>query len=373
MRIVYCVHSLQVGGIESITVAKANALANLSGNKVWIITCCDPAPISAFPVYEKVCLCGIQHPNNKPFPWNLLQIYFGIRIELQNILQTIQPDIVVSTGGIDKWLIPSKKRTWSTIREIHFIHDYRRKESIPFPQKLVAVIGEALDYRFLTRNYDSIVVLTEEDRHAFWKDSMKVHVIPNMCRFNNTTVSNVNEKRILAVGRLAKVKNYSSLLRVARSVFDRFPDWRLDILGDGQERSAIEKEIYELSLSEHVFLRGDKEDVQSWMSNSSLLVLTSKLEGFAMVLVEAMACGLPVVSYDCPYGPRSIISDGIDGFLVPLGDEEALAGRICELLENENLRRSMGQAALIKSKRYHIDNILSLWTDLFEQLSNNRG
>ena len=175
-------------------------------------------------------------------------------------------------------------------------------------------------------------------------------------------------KRIIAVGRMADEKNYPSLLRIVRIVFDRYPDWRLDILGDGADRPVIEDLINHYSLRDNVFLQGRQTNVQEWMAESSMMVLTSKYEGFAMVLVEAMTCGLPVVSYACPVGPKSIISDGVDGFLVPPGDEEAFASRICELIADRTLRRRMGSEAIKKAERFKPETVITQWVDLFKQL-----
>jgi glycosyltransferase involved in cell wall biosynthesis len=157
-----------------------------------------------------------------------------------------------------------------------------------------------------------------------------------------------------------------SLLRAFRTVADRFPEWRLEIIGDGEERRMLADETGRLSLGDNVMLEGEMEDVRERLLSSSCLVLSSRFEGFGMALVEAMACGLPVVSYACPAGPGDIITDGVDGFLVPPGDEKALADRICTVIGDDGLRNRMGEAAFRSSARYDIDRIVSMWMDLFE-------
>lgn len=371
MRIVYCINRLAVGGIEAITVAKANLLSE-KGNQVWIITCCEASPSSPFPISEKVTLCGIDYPCSfiYKFPWNIFHISFTVKKKLRGLLREIEPDIVVSADGIDKWLVPVRKPSWSSIREIHSFHDSRWMVPGSMRHKLIVRVGEFLDYKRVKR-YDRIVILTEEDYKKYWKRKANVCVIPDFCRFTRGKISQQVNKRIIAVGRLADEKDYPSLLRVARIVFNRYPDWCLDILGEGDERPVIESMIKRYSLQDNVFLQGAQTNVQDWMAESSILVLTSKYEGFAMVLVEAMTCGLPVVSYACPVGPKDIISDGVDGFLVPPGDEETFASRICELIADEPMRKRMGASALKKSERYEADTVINQWIDLFEQLRLN--
>ena len=364
MKIVYCMNSLWVAGVEAITVAKANLLSE-KGNQVWLVTCCNRYPSSPFPLSEKVVLRGIDFRDYK-FPWNFLHLVFGLKKKLYELLCEIEPDVVISTGGVDKWIVPLRKSSWSTVREIHSVHDYRRYSNGSWRKKLSLRVGEFLEYKLINR-FDRIVVLTEEAR-ASWKSKANVCVIPDFCRFTSTSITQHVNKRIIAVGRMADEKNYPSLLRIVRIVFDRYPDWRLDILGDGADRPLIEDLINHYSLRDNVFLQGRQTNVQEWMAESSMMVLTSKYEGFAMVLVEAMTCGLPVVSYACPVGPKSIISDGVDGFLVSPGDEEAFASRICELIADHTLRRRMGSEAIKKAERFKPETVITQWVDLFKQL-----
>ena len=366
MRIVYCLNWLVYGGLEAITVAKANLLAE-KGHQVWIITCCDGSPRSPFPLSEKVTIYGIDFPGRYKFPRNMFHIFFTLKKKLRGLLREINPDIVVSADGVDKWLIPARKPSWSSVREIHSVHDNRRRTTGPLFEKLIVRVGELIDYKLIKR-YDRIVILTEEDYEAYWKNLANVCVIPNFCRFKRGKLSGLSHKKIIAIGRLSDVKDIPSLLRVVRIVFNKHPDWCLDILGEGEDRPLIEDLINRYSLKDNVFLRGTQANVQDWIAESSILALTSRYEGFSMVLVEAMTCGLPVVSYACPVGPRDIISDGVDGFLVPPGNEEVFASRLCELIEDEPKRKQMGAAALKKAERFQSDIVISRWIDLFKQL-----
>lgn len=378
MTILYCLNYISsTGGVQIVTITKANALSKHVENNVWILACCDDSGRSCIPISESVGIIGIQQRDlTWRQPWVKIQQTFKLPSlirQFREYLLQIKPDILISTGGFDRWLVPFIKGPWSTVREFHTVKDYRERFSHAPIQKVFASIDGFLENHFFLRRYDRIVVLTEEERAAQWRENKKkVRVIPNPIRFTDTTLSSLKNKRILACGRLCYQKSFSSLVRAIRPVFDRFPDWRLDIIGDGQEYASLQEEITRLSLNNHVFLRGNQANVQDWMADASIFVMTSRSEGFGLVLVEAMSCGLPPVSFACPAGPKDIISDGVDGFLVPPGDEEILSERICALIEDESLRKKMSAAALKKAERYRIPRITEQWMALFEELQQEK-
>jgi glycosyltransferase involved in cell wall biosynthesis len=175
-------------------------------------------------------------------------------------------------------------------------------------------------------------------------------------------------KRIVAAGRLTHQKNFVSLVRAFSVVAAKHPDWSLDIYGEGVQRQMLEQEIEQLGLNGVVNLCGYTPNLSLAYSKASIFVLSSMYEGQPSVMLEAMSCGLPVVSYACPCGPRDIISDGKDGFLVPVNDEKQLADRICYLIEHEDVRLQMGAAAIEKSRQFSLDKIMARWTSLFDSL-----
>lgn len=377
MTILYCLSYLATfGGIEIVTLTKANALSEYAENNIWILSCCEDSGRSCIPVSDNIEIIGIQQRDlTWRHPWVKIQQAFklpSVIRRFKEIIVKINPDIIVSTGGFDRWLVPFIKGPWSTVREFHLVKDYRERFRNSPSQKVAASIDGFLENHFFLRQYDRIVVLTEEERASRWSDNKKVCVIPNPIRFTKTAISSLKNKRILACGRLCFQKDFSSLIRAVRPVFDRFPDWRLDIIGDGEEHALLQEEIANLSLNDNVFLRGNQANVQEWMTDASVFVMTSRFEGFPLVLSESMSCGLPVVSYAYPCGPKDIISDGVDGFLVPPGDKELLSERICALIEDESLRQKMGAAALKKSERYHISRITKQWMALFKELQHEK-
>ena len=146
----------------------------------------------------------------------------------------------------------------------------------------------------------------------------------------------------------------------------RHPDWVLDIYGEGELKDYYQKIIDDLNIN--MIIHHPEATILQRYCESSMLLLTSVYEPFGLVMPEAMSCGLPVVAFDCPYGPADIITDGVDGFLVKNRDINEFADRVCQLIEDKELRMRMGQAAIKSAQRYRADLIMPKWKDLFEQL-----
>lgn len=354
------------------TLAKASALAEIKSNDVWILYA-DHSGIRYYPISSSVHTVDLDinyYEDDWKSRWNVLKgLFFKRRLHKKHLakqLRLIRPDVVVSVGQSEKNFLPFIQGSWITIREFHFVKNYRTLHANSFFNRILAWGGNSLD-RVVLRKYDGLVSLTQEDKKDNWNNWNKVHVIPNPVRLS-PLYSSLESKRILTVGRLEYQKNFISLIRAFSIVHKRFPEWTLDIYGEGNERHSLLSEIQALSLSSSVRLMGIRSDIQGLMPDYSLFTLSSRFEGFPLVLVEAFSCGLPVVSYACPCGPKDIIRDGVDGFLVPPGDEAMLAERICRLIENDAIRKQMGNAALERAKEYSIEKIVFLWMSLFEEL-----
>lgn len=376
MKIAYCLDSVSaMGGIERVTLSKANALADVEGNVVYLIVTRGWG-IPVFPLHPRIQVINLDL-KDRPCTslirmfWNSCLGGIEHKKKITQVLDEIRPDIVVSTGMAEKFLIRSLTLSYTPliIKEIHFNTDCRLVEAQGFLEKIIATIGHFKDYYYKMKSIDQIVILTEEDKLRNWKGKDKVTIIPNPLT-NNTTLppSLLNEKRVIAAGRLVRQKNFESLIRSWKQVHALHPDWKLDIYGEGPLKSSLEKQINELNLRGIVRLQGKTNEMFKEMSESSLFVLSSIYEGFGLVLIEAMSCGLPVVSYACPCGPKDIIDEGKDGFLMPVNDEQTLADRVIRLIEDEELRRQMSKAALQKSEKYRMDKIIPMWMNLFEEL-----
>ena len=376
MRIVYCTSSLSIGGIQSVTVTKANALAEIPGNSVWIVTLCDDSGNSSFPVSDKINRLRIPGRYYWPYPLSMIGVAMSLpylRRKLKAMLYQIQPDVVVSTGGVEKWIIPLIRGDWSTVREYHNTKIHRKEKARSLKGRAVAGIADCFDYGIVSRKFDKHILLTQEEKHLYWSGNKDVAVIPNPLPFKSKEMAELKDRRIIAVGRLVYQKNFSSLIRAFASVARQYPEWRLDIYGEGEERNQLSGLIKDLGLDGVVSLRGTTKNIQEEMLSSSILALSSRFEGMPMTMIEAISCGLPVVSYACHCGPRDIITDGVNGFLVPEGDERMLSERICYLIEHEEERKRMGREAFESSSRYELSTVIREWMDLFEDLRSIKG
>jgi glycosyltransferase involved in cell wall biosynthesis len=249
----------------------------------------------------------------------------------------------------------------------------------------VAVIGQehmnflshrprlAADIRRHYRRLDALTVLTRDDERDYGPFARRVELIPNPVPPLDGGVSDQTAPVAIAAGRLNSQKGFDLLIRAWAAVAEQRPDWRLAIHGSGPERAALERLIAEHGLQQRVALEGRTKALGAAMAAASLFVLSSRFEGFGLVLVEAMGKGLPPVSFDCPRGPADIVDDGVDGLLVPPEDVGALAQSILALIEDEPRRRRLAAAALTKAERYRTEAIAPRWDTLLEDLMRPLG
>lgn len=222
-----------------------------------------------------------------------------------------------------------------------------------------------LTYKFL----DKVVVLTEYDKDKFISIGLNnVAVIPNELSFYPEEPSNCLEKRMLAVGRFNPVKNFAFLLEVVKKPLKIYSNWRLALVGDGIQKNYLIAKIKELELEKQIDILPFTPNIEMEYLNSSIYLLSSNFEGFPMVLLEAKSCGIPIISHDCPAGPREIIINNQDGFLTEYKNKTQFENAIIRLMEDENLRVEMGKKARENSLIYSDENIFTLWENLFTGL-----
>lgn len=383
MKIAYCTDTIdRLGGIEVVTLAKANALAGLPGNQVWIVVANNERSSMTRLHKANVLDLAVRYYENDSQGgyWHALRDYLHKRKihrqRLEAILNDIQPDIVISTGTSMKFALPKFKLKSNPvlIRELHYSRHYRQETASSLRERLVAIVGEWYDYHFSIKKYDKIVVLTEADKAGSWATWDKVVAIPNPITHVTDHLSTRTEKVAVTAGRLAPSKNYFSMINVWRKVVDRHPDWTLHIWGSGALQAALERHIKDMGMVGHVFLKGYSSTVTDEMAKASIFISTSVSEGFSLATLEAMSVGLPTVVYNCPGGIKHLVRDCQTGYLIPMNDEAAMIDHVCRLIENTELRDTMGATALRESKRYRVENISRRWMDLFEaELRKKRG
>lgn len=214
-----------------------------------------------------------------------------------------------------------------------------------------------------------LTVLTESDCTLYKKFVHNVSVMLNPLSFpiEKNNQSSLENKTIVSVGSLSTQKNQRKMLDIFRIVREYHPDWKMQIFGEGPLRNQLETYSKQLNLSDSVSFPGAVKDIPKVLSQGSIFILTSKIEGFGLVLIEAMACGLPCVAFEAP-GPNTIIQNGENGFLVKQGDIDVFAQKICKLIENKHLRNEMAINAILSIKKYSLESCCEAWDKLFTKL-----
>lgn len=234
-------------------------------------------------------------------------------------------------------------------------------------------------YRRHADSIDAFLTLTRLDARSYraWfrpRAAVPVHAMPNGIPPYRGPVSEQQQQLVVAAGRLARSKGFDILVEAWRQVAARHPDWRLDIWGDGELADDLTAQIERAGLADRVRLRGFTQQLQPELARAAVFVLSSRAEGYPRVIQEAMACGLPVVSTDCPSGPREMITPGVDGLLVANEDAGALAAGIIELIEGgAERRRVMGAAARARVQEMGQDAVAREWERLLTRLERERS
>ncbi|MDT0308333.1 glycosyltransferase family 4 protein [Streptomyces sp. DSM 44917] len=221
---------------------------------------------------------------------------------------------------------------------------------------------------------DALTTTTNADAEAYRRKmrlpGVRVTALPNSVPEPAIPPADTSARIVVAAGRLVRSKRHELLIRAFAKVVAERPDWQARIYGKGEEEERLRALIHELGLYNNVFLMGAASPIENEWVKGSIAAVTSSFEPFGMTIVEAMRCGLPVVSTDCRYGPAEIIRDGEDGRLVPVGDRDALAAALLDLIRDDELRRTMGAAALANSRRYDpvpvVEQAEALFTGLLE-------
>lgn len=377
MKIVYCITNLSLmRGIERGTIVRANAISQIAGNQVWICVSDDDGP-PCIPLVAGVKLVDLDiNYNDYGYGLRVLRKKRKLHRErLQSFLNEVCPDIVVSVGHHERNFLPFLKLDCHPVlvKELRMEKHFRQKLAKNWKGRQIAKLIDLYEYNIVAPRYDAFVVLTEEEKERNWKNNPKVVVMHNCLIQQIEKKSDCTQKLAIALGTFTVQKNFLGLVRIWQEVNRRHPDWRLEIWGDGEERAAVERDIKALGLEEKVSLMGYTKEPLQQMSRASIYLLTSIYEGMPNVLMEAMSEGLASVSYTCPTGPRDLIDDGRTGFLVEMGDEKTFAERVCQLIEQPELRCAMGQAALKASEDYQPAPIIERWMQLFQRLVAEKG
>jgi len=297
-----------------------------------------------------------------------------LKSRYDELMQSLKPDIVIATTYYNNLIsiVGSCPVPYVRILESHIDKRYILNNDPLNRKSFLRWLHTSFLMKSITRSarlFDLLVTLNEEDMKD-WAEYVKTTVISNVVHLNPTNkISESTSKRVIFVGRYTEQKGIDDLFKVWQMVHTKCPDWRLDLYGEGHLMGNLLYEAKRLNIG--IEVHKPCSDIFSKYIESSIFVMSSIFEPFGLVLPEAMSCGLPVVAFDCPYGPKEIIEDGKTGFLIPDRDISYYAEKVCELIKSYDLRKKMGEAAVVSSQRFSYDYVMPLWKDLFENLTKS--
>ena len=379
MKLVYIFSSFAAkGGTERIFCDKMNWLAEVAGYEIVFVTYEQGNHPFAYPLSNKIRHVDL---NTRFFTTSTMPLLKRIRSiftlprlfkhRLQELLDEIQPDVVVSTTYALPLLREILSQPYRHVVESHVCY-YQLLLQKKFThiswldRKIARHLLEML------KRCEKVVVLTHKDA-ACWKGNDNIEVIHNVVTNYPEKITDVADrpKRIIAVGRLHAQKGFDLLIQSWQLIAARHPDWQLVVYGHGGDLQKLQQQLEKAGLTSSMTFAGATDNIYKEYQNSAFYVMSSRYEGWGLVLVEAMSCGLPCVSFDCPYGPSDIIRDGEDGFLVENGNIQQLAEKMELLINNKELRERLGVRARLNAARFTSDNIMPQWTKLFETIVQN--
>ncbi len=375
MRLVYCIHSTyNPGGMERVLLNKVRYLVAKGGYEISVVTTDQKGRPSFYPFPEEVKMTDldINYTDDKfKDPLTKITGYFRRkrlhRQRLTAYLKQAKVDIVISLYPCESSFIPSIKDGSKKILEFHQCKlvrlCYDRKGIIGLTDRIRTRMDERM-----VRKFDRFVVLTEEDKD-YWGDLPNILVIPNAALAIPDKKSDLSAKRVIAVGRLDHQKAFDRLIKAWSLISPaNRSGWRLDIFGQGEWENMLKNMISDLGLSDSVRVNRPTQSIFDEYAASSFLAMTSHYEGFPMVMIEAMACGLPVVTFDYPCGPKDIITDGVDGLIVKDGDLKAFADAMEKLMGDENLLETLASNAPKVVDRYSETKVMEQWENCFRSI-----
>lgn len=373
MKILHQIHSTySPGGMERVLLNKVRYFVEKKGWEVVVVTTDQHSRPSFYPFPEGVRMIDLEvnysDDNGKMFHKKLLGYFRRRQLHkkrLKEVLAEIRPDVVDCFYPGECSFVPGLKDGSKKVMELHqsklFHHQYNRSGLMGLADKVRAWMDERL-----VRKFDRFVVLTEEDA-GMWGEMPGIRVIPNAANFIAEKYSDCSAKRVIAVGRLDYQKSFDRLIQVWEKVHQQMPDWRLDIFGQGEWQEMLQGMIDERGLQETVKLNGPTKNIGQEYSESSMIVMSSHYEGFPMVMIEAMACGLPAVSFDFKCGPKDIIKERENGLVVPGGDIDGLAEAMMTLMKDDELRKRMGEEAKKVVETFSEAKVMDKWVRLYEE------
>lgn len=369
MKILYLTEQVyRHGGAEKIMMQKLNYWADVFGYEVMLVTFEQNGKPVCYPMSDKVKHVDLNIgyvPGSYFSPKNIVKFPKHYRA-LQKQIKAFNPDAVflVSLGWI-RLALPSIAKGYAIYNEYHtsfsgFQMGYEQGSAwVKIKRKVSDLLVQSAEDR-----YTNIIFLNQKEARFFNRKNGVV--IPNFFDASLLAVDVPKQKKAISLGRLSYEKGYDLLIEAWAIVHESFPDWTLEIYGEGDKRNELQHLVDVKKLGSAVHLRGATDRVNHKLSESEIYVLSSRVDNFPMVLLEAMSNQLPIVAFDCPNGPGEILSAGQDAVLVGRENVAALAGAIIGLIQNPQLRKQMGAKGFENVKRFSAENVMGQWDALIK-------
>ena len=379
MRIVYVTETMvSSGGTEKMLSEKASYLVDVFGYDVTIISCTQIAgQANTFPLSQNVKQINLAIPYYRQYhygyPKRLLvkwETNQALKKLLTKTIHQIDPDIVIGVARFAADIVTTIKCRAKKIIECHearpFIMADMEGNRALVSRLYTNLIMKKRYFRMIERHADVVVTLTEGDSHL-WKKARHLEVIPNFSTMAVSRMADYKNKRVIAVGRLSAEKGYDRLLKIWKRVSPQHQDWSLEFFGDGKLHHMLTNMIHDLQLL-NVTINPPTPHISEEYSKSAICVMTSHFEGFPLVLLEAIRHGLPCIAFDCPFGPASIIKDGICGYLIEENSIEQYAQKLSLLMDQEDIWKSLSKEAIKRGEDFSVETVMNRWRQLFEDL-----
>lgn len=343
------------GGTERTTSLLANLFVK-KGYKVTIASLFQENRSNTYDIHEKI---GIIYLTTDIYKADLclfyrLRLLFKAYSKLFSYAKNQNHDLIIGQGFLPNLLLWATGKSHKSIACEHYKYNI-------YSQKVRRLRN------YIYKSFKAVVTLTNNDAEKFRRKGVRATVIPNMIPFLPQKKREGHANRIISVGRLHPQKGYDLLLPALKPVFSKYPNWHMDIYGDGPDRCLLENLRKDLNLQSNVFFKGFCSNIQQEYLKSSFYVMSSRFEGFPMTLLESLACGLPVISFNCPEGPADLLKDKA-GYLVEPGQIDRMSEAIIQLIEDEKLRDMYAENGLAAVGKYTPDEIYKKWQLLFDCL-----
>lgn len=387
MKLLYFTIQINMlGGLAKIVIEKINWLVAHG----YDVTLCNIERLDVVPAYPIDPRVKLVRGNISTVPGGALTRLKGVLGAVKRTREIIvqeRPDVIVNAHcPLVTWLLPWVSGKIPTIIEMH----QSRQGLEVFNRQFMSPFGRWLhrwSIRWIYGKYDRFVVLTNGDREAW--NLRNCVAIPNFSSIkgrshteltdhteynlehklgtNEERIPKREKKQIIMLARLMPQKRIDLMIEVWAKLAKDFPNWQVKVLGDGMLKAELERKVERLGVNDSFFMPGGVKDVTSELENSNILCLTSEYEGFGIVLIEAMLKGIPVMAFEY-VGVHDIIENGVDGFVVPFGNVDEYAERLCELMTSQELREKFSSRAMESVKKFDKERVMSMWVELFQSL-----